>query len=72
MINIAKIFHQCRVGLSSEAEVKYTQVSNAAEAAADAAKAAEKIDKMASKAKATSLTAKICKSFNNDIEDLLS
>lgn len=71
MVNIAKFFYQIRVGTSSEAEVKYTQLSNAAEAAADAAKAAEKIDKMASKAKATSLTSKICKAFNNDIEDLL-
>ena len=71
MINIAKIFYSIRVGTSSEQEVKYTQLSNAAEAAADAAKEAEKIDKMASKAKASSLTAKICKAFNNDIEDLL-
>ena len=71
MINIAKIFYSIRVGTSSEQEVKYTQLSNAAEAAADAAKAAEKIDKMASKAKASSLTAKICKAFNNDIEGLL-
>lgn len=71
MFNISKFFHQVRVGMSSEAEVKYTQLSNAAEAAADAAKSAEKIDKMASKAKASSLTSKICKAFNNDIEDLI-
>lgn len=71
MWNVAKFFHQVRVGMSSEAEVKYTQLSNAAEAAADAAKSAEKIDKMASKAKASSLTSKICKAFNNDIEDLI-
>lgn len=71
MINFAKIIHQVRVGLSSEPELKYTQLSAAAEAAADAAKTAERLDKLKSKAKASSLTAKICTSFQNDVEDLL-
>ena len=71
MINIAKIFYSIRVGTSSEAEVKYTQVSNSAEAAADAAKACEKLDKLKVKAKKDSLTAKICTSFSNDLDDLL-
>ena len=71
MFDVGKFFHRVRVGWSSEAEVKYTQLSNAADAAADAAKAVEKIDKMASKAKKDSLTSKICTSFSNDLDDLL-
>lgn len=71
MFNVAKFFHQVRVGFSSEAEVKYTQLSSAAEAAADAAKSAERLDKMKSKAKANTLTSKICTAFQNDVEDLL-
>ena len=67
MFDVGKFFHRVRVGWSSEAEVKYTQLSNAA----DAAKAVEKIDKMASKAKKDSLTSKICTSFSNDLDDLL-
>lgn len=71
MFSVAKFFHEVRVGWSSEAEVKYTQLSSAASAAADAAKSAEKLDKMKSKAKANTLTSKICTAFQNDVEDLL-
>ena len=71
MFNVMKFFHQVRAGLSSESELKYTQVSNTAEAAVDAAKSCERLDKLKVKAKKDSLTSKLCTSFSNDLDDLL-
>lgn len=71
MINFTKIMHQIRAGLSSESELKYTQLASTAEAAVDTVKSVERLDKIKSKAKASSLTSKICKTFEQDMEDLL-
>lgn len=71
-LDLDKLFYKARVGLSSETEVKYKQLSAAAENASEAAKSCERLDKLKAKAKKDSLTAKICTSFSNDLEDLLS
>lgn len=71
MINFTKIIHQFRAGLSSESELKYTQLASTAEAAVDTVKSVERLDKIKAKAKASSLTSKICKTFEQDMEDLL-
>jgi hypothetical protein len=71
MINFTKIMHQIRAGFSSESELKYTQLASTAEAAVDTVKSVERLDKIKSKAKASSLTSKICKTFEQDMEDLL-
>lgn len=72
MFDPGKWILRIRVGMSSEAEVKYNQASNAADAAHQAAKTAEKMDKLKAKAKPNTLTAKICQAFENDISDMLS
>lgn len=71
MVNVMKIFHQIRAGLSSESELKYNQLANTAEAAVDCVKATERLDKIKIKAKKDSLTSKICTKFQEDVEDLL-
>ena len=51
--------------------MKYTQLASTAEAAVDTVKSVERLDKIKAKAKASSLTSKICKTFEQDMEDLL-
>ena len=71
MFDIGKFLYKARIGLSSEAEVKYNQLTNTAEAAAEAVKTLEKLDKAKSRAKKDSLACKVCESFSNDLSDML-
>jgi len=71
VFDIGRFFYKARIGLSSEAEVKYNQLNNAAEAASEAAKSCEKLDKVKNKAKKDSLASKVCTAFSNDLDDML-
>jgi len=71
MFDPSKWIYRIRVGMSSEAEVKYTQAANAADAAHQAAKVAEKMDKLKAKSKPNTLASKICQCFDNDLTDML-
>jgi hypothetical protein len=71
MFDPSKWIYRIRVGMSSEAEVKYNQAANAADAAHQAAKVAEKMDKLKAKSKPNTLASKICQCFDNDLTDML-